>query len=414
MDDGDIQIHSFDQLDELKKLKTLKDIDFDFDFDEGDEPSIFRWNTDEDLPEELKGKIKIQREGDTKIFLFDDNEGDASTFIRRGGKEKAFLGIYMGDYTNEDGERITANGQGVVISKIVKGSAAEAAGLKAGDIITRLNGEAVDSHGDISRAIKAQGVGGNLDIAYLRNWQAGSTNATLKGKKVETNHFYFDNNHSWDSFKEERPCNFIGVQINTSRSNGKTIGLKISSVIDDTPAANSSMQRGDVITAVNGVNVKSFKELLAERNKYDGGDKITISYLRDGQPATDEITFVRCGEEEIEIQEEEKVYESPSSGDLRFFASNLLLENFRAFPNPTSDGMVNVRFEAEAKPALIKIIDIDGRELYREDIPNFDGTYNNRLNLGDAPSGTLLLSVRQGDKLFTQKIINNASDSIRP
>ena len=169
LDDGDIQIHSFDQLDELKKLKTLKDIDFDFDFDEGDEPSIFRWNTDEDLPEELKGKIKIQREGDTKIFLFDDNEGDASTFIRRGGKEKAFLGIYMGDYTNEDGERITANGQGVVISKIVKGSAAEAAGLKAGDIITRLNGEAVDSHGDISRAIKAQGVGGNLDIAYLRN-----------------------------------------------------------------------------------------------------------------------------------------------------------------------------------------------------------------------------------------------------
>ena len=74
------------------------------------------------------------------------------------------------------------------------------------------------------------------------------------------------------------------------------------------------------------------------------------------------------------------------------------------FPNPTS-GSVRLQFKAPAINTVVRVTDVSGRELYREELAGFNGSYDNTIDLGQAPKGALLLSIQQKDKVFTEKII---------
>ncbi|MFK8103861.1 MAG: T9SS type A sorting domain-containing protein, partial [Saprospiraceae bacterium] len=84
----------------------------------------------------------------------------------------------------------------------------------------------------------------------------------------------------------------------------------------------------------------------------------------------------------------------------------LALEEIEVFPNP-SIGWVTLSFNGLAKATSISVIDISGREIYREELPNFDGNYRKEIDIRKAAKGTLLLNVRQGEKVHTEKIIFN-------
>ena len=82
----------------------------------------------------------------------------------------------------------------------------------------------------------------------------------------------------------------------------------------------------------------------------------------------------------------------------------LSLNNFSAFPNP-ADEYLNVRFDAEVSPTQIALRALDGRELLQQDLADFDGHYEDQLPLDRIPNGTLLLTIRQGEKVFVQKVL---------
>src|SRR6202008_200062 len=48
------------------------------------------------------------------------------------------------------------NGQGVLVRSVEKGSRAEKAGFRAGDVIVRINGETITETGDFSHALSAR------------------------------------------------------------------------------------------------------------------------------------------------------------------------------------------------------------------------------------------------------------------
>jgi TonB family protein len=82
----------------------------------------------------------------------------------------------------------------------------------------------------------------------------------------------------------------------------------------------------------------------------------------------------------------------------------LALRQFSAAPNP-SGGMLRLRFEAEAQPTEVLITDLGGKEVFRANIERFNGYYDREIDLSRAAKGTLLLVVRQQDKVFTEKIV---------
>ena len=84
--------------------------------------------------------------------------------VRRGT-----LGIFVQDLTSElAGAFGLQQGAGVLISEIVSGSSADSAGLIAGDVITVVNGTAVESPFDLQKVIRELSRGDTAELAILR------------------------------------------------------------------------------------------------------------------------------------------------------------------------------------------------------------------------------------------------------
>jgi TonB family protein len=98
-----------------------------------------------------------------------------------------------------------------------------------------------------------------------------------------------------------------------------------------------------------------------------------------------------------------EIFTKPESAALRPNQS-LKLQSFRASPNPTS-GELRVRFKGEAIPATLRILSINGQELLQKSLPQFDGQADETLDLSNLSKGTHLLEVRQGDKVYVEKIV---------
>jgi serine protease Do len=81
----------------------------------------------------------------------------------------------------------------------------------------------------------------------------------------------------------------IGVQFSATtnpavaRMYGAKSGVTITEVLNDLPAAKAGLQTGDTITAVNGKQVKTGDELVGIISAVRPGNKVAITYVRDGQ-----------------------------------------------------------------------------------------------------------------------------------
>jgi S1-C subfamily serine protease len=121
---------------------------------------------------------------------------------------------------------------------------------------------------------------------------------------AQPNHYYSFSNIA--SYGNSDPCKvFIGV--GTSRTDG---GLRVDYTVDNTPATTSGVKAGDVILALDGVQVRSQGELERERDKHKQGEAFTLTIVRNGQQQTINARFKECTEEEREasiVRLEEKM-----------------------------------------------------------------------------------------------------------
>ena len=73
--------------------------------------------------------------------------------------------------------------KGVLVNSVDADSPAAKAGLKAGDVVTAVNGKAVAEPSELIEAVQAVEDGATLAIDYTRDKKAQSTKATLDKKE---------------------------------------------------------------------------------------------------------------------------------------------------------------------------------------------------------------------------------------
>ncbi len=102
----------------------------------------------------------------------------ANELIAKGKVDHPYLGIQMVTLTPELKDNINNNpnsgltveeDQGVLIAKVMSGSPAAKAGLRAGDVIHKINSQSVKNAEDIQKAVEGSQVGSNLQIELRRN-----------------------------------------------------------------------------------------------------------------------------------------------------------------------------------------------------------------------------------------------------
>src|SRR6185312_14513176 len=73
--------------------------------------------------------------------------------ISTGKVSRGYIGAEVQDVTQDIAESLGLHGKGALIADLTPGGPAERAGLRAGDVVTRVNGEPVDSATDLTRAV---------------------------------------------------------------------------------------------------------------------------------------------------------------------------------------------------------------------------------------------------------------------
>ena len=359
-----------DAKDEVESLKII--IGGHDNDDENDE--VENWNSNWDKKDHHFKHKQKHNYAYNYNYNYSYDHGNAS--------KKTFLGVYLDEDKDQDG---------IYVDGVVSGSGAAAAGLKEGDIITAINGNQIQDRNDLRFELNNFEPNSTVAVSYLRNGQVQQTNATLSAQPRSYS-------------KERDPCKiFIGVYVGGRSPSGK--GVRASGIIDGTAAAASDLQKGDYILAMDDVPTNSHSELLRERNKHESGDFFTMTVLRDGHTLEIDAQFLECPQDEV-VEEiiEEPIVEEIIEPQVEIEQDALIVEDLSAFPNPTY-GNLNITFKGEAVPTNIQVTNIMGKVIYTEDLNSFDGEYGKQINISNSSPGTHLVTVRQGQKVFTKPVI---------
>lgn len=108
--------------------------------------------------------------------------------------QRGFLGVGSLDLSDdrqvaEYNSRFKTNlksGEGIYITDVMERSGAEDAGLRKGDIITKINNVAIGDFGDLSLAVGSKRPGDTVAVTYMRNGRETTTNVVLKDQKGGT------------------------------------------------------------------------------------------------------------------------------------------------------------------------------------------------------------------------------------
>ncbi len=92
-----------------------------------------------------------------------------------------------------------------------------------------------------------------------------------------------------DNFDKPQPHDMSGLQLENTADDRKAVSF----VADNTPASKAGVRKGDVILAVNGIDVALFDGLVALRKVFMGeaGTQLTLTLEREGKPMKADLTL---------------------------------------------------------------------------------------------------------------------------
>ncbi len=110
-----------------------------------------------------------------------------------GNVQRAMIGIQGSDVKSyvdakkDEGKEIDLGTmEGIYVAKVVEDGAAEAAGLKEGDVITTIDGKKVKQFGELQGILAKKRPGDKVTITYLRDKKSRTATLTLKNEQGNT------------------------------------------------------------------------------------------------------------------------------------------------------------------------------------------------------------------------------------
>jgi hypothetical protein len=85
--------------------------------------------------------------------------------------------------------------------------------------------------------------------------------------------------------------------------------------------------------------------------------------------------------------------------------NDLDLGSLRFYPNP-GDGNFELSFDSPEEADLnLMIFDAQGKKVYYEMLGDFQGRYENEIDISRRPAGNYYLQIEQGGKTYSKKIV---------
>ena len=195
--------------------------------------------------------------------------------VATGHAQHGRLGVTVQDLTQPLAESFgMARPDGALVAKVDKGSAADKAGLKAGDVITAVNGEKVTQAGNLSALVSMAAPGEQLRLSVWRDHGEHTLEARLGASARDS-----ESANAEDGADTPR----LGLALRPlERDERREAGVDQGLLVEQSggAAARAGIQSGDVLLAVNGQPLRSvaqLRELLAKHPK-----QVALLVRRDG------------------------------------------------------------------------------------------------------------------------------------
>ncbi len=249
-------------------------------------------------------KMKIEIDGDNVTVngkpLSDYKNGDVTViernrmnrgsgnFLYSPGNDNMNFEVFKHDMANAKphtfmGVVTDKSTDGVKINEVMKESSAEKAGLKVGDIITKIDNKDITSPSELMEAVRAHKPNEEVKVYYKRDEKKNDMKLKLGESKQSSQAFVINGDRD---FKNESDFNFsmppmpkiqgfknqnfswnmnngvkLGVKVEDTQDKS---GAKILSVEEGSAADKAGLKKDDIITEMNGEKVNDVRSGLMD------------------------------------------------------------------------------------------------------------------------------------------------------
>jgi serine protease Do len=268
---------------------------------------------DDEITVNRRNVIIRDGKGNTR-YKIAPGDFEGFTWSDDNGKPSAFLGVT----TKEDnGGNEEAKSNGAEITNITKESAAEKAGLKNGDVITKINDKKVEDPESLSEVVTSFKPKEEVTVYYKRDGKESSVKTTLGERKSSMSYSFSgpdgmgrtfsmpriqsvpgielgdmsprvwspggSNNYSFDTYPRQQK---LGLKIQDTED-GK--GVKVLDVDKDSPAEKAGLKKDDVVTEIGGKKVSNTDEVRDALHDNMEKAAYTIKAARNGSAMSFDI-----------------------------------------------------------------------------------------------------------------------------
>jgi serine protease Do len=170
-----------------------------------------------------------------------------SQMVEFGQVKRGELGIMGTELNSELAKAMKVDAQrGAFVSQVMPNSSAAKAGIKAGDVITTLNGKPVSSFAALRAEVGSMPVGSKVSLGLLREGKPVSVTLELQQSSQS---------------QVDSSSIFSGIEGAEMSNKGQDKGVVVNNVKANSPAARIGLKKGDVIMGANQQPVKNIAEL---------------------------------------------------------------------------------------------------------------------------------------------------------
>jgi S1-C subfamily serine protease len=255
---------------------------------------------------EIRAAVSARKPGETAKVVV--RHGDATrTFSVTLGElsGRAFLGVYFESgaaaATEPDADSgatvipgpktmpSLGNGPGILavtgaqVFMVTAGSPAEKAGITVGDVITAVDGTDLARGDDLAAIISAKKPGDTVTLVVLgAKTEAREVKVTLGEKPQEKAKPWLGIEYRM-AFRVEGATPWAGrLEL--------TFGVRVTGVVDESPAAKAGIAKGDLLASVGGTDVRTAPQAVDAIAEHEPGETVVLGVVKAGESDVTEVT----------------------------------------------------------------------------------------------------------------------------